>query len=136
MKYELHTAIREEIESGSIWISTPDFTSRTVVKVKHPETGCAVHCEAKKVDEFYRNDFVKRTGEEIKDSSKSIFVGAWYRKQLGIPHKYGIIDLEVTEADSLFGRMRACLDLMWPEKNGHGSLQEGEPESEQKTIRS
>ena len=107
MKYELHTALREDIESGSMWISSPKLTSRTTVKVRNAENYRSVRCEVKMVDPFFRKEFAKRVGPF--PTQDAVFVSAWYRKQLGIRRVTGIVDLEIQEAESLCSKICACM---------------------------
>ncbi len=109
MTYELHTAIWDDIESGSIWISAPALTSRTIVHVRNTLNNQSLRCEVKMVDAYYLKRFSEQTGRTVDETSPQVFINAWYRKALGVTAREGPIELEIVADDSLRGKVRACL---------------------------
>jgi len=110
MRYDLYPALKDDIEAGSIWLSSPKFTSRTVVKVRNTESGRGVFCEVKMIDNFYLDNYRELIGKALTEPGKAVFVNAWYRKRLGIELSDKEVSLDVTAADSIYGQIRACLN--------------------------
>jgi hypothetical protein len=109
MKYDMYPSLWEDIDSGAVWISYPLLTSRMIAKVRNMETGRTVYCEVKMVDEYYMERYGAQPGRSGQIGENPIFASAWYRKQLGIQRREGDVDLHIEEAESIYGKVCACL---------------------------
>lgn len=62
------------------------------------------------IDRFYLENFEELMGRPLENPDSTIFVNAWYRKHLRLtPDLEREIRLDVTDADSVYGQIRACL---------------------------
>lgn len=107
MKYQLHHALWQDMESGSIWLQEPVVTSRTVVKVTHQ--GRVLYCEAKRIDAYLRAYFLKEFAEDLGGDTNPLLMNAWYRKRLGLEADSGEVELDIQAAENPWGRFFACL---------------------------
>lgn len=92
--YEVHTALREDLNEGWIWIKNDVLkdklqNQRPIVRI-NTENQKKVYCEALYVDHFY----LKRFNGRMKcdhpincNKDRLIFISGWYRQILGIKHK-------------------------------------------------
>ena len=110
MNYKLHPALWSEMESGAVWLGQPALASRTVVRIARREPRRAIYCEAKIIDAYFLEVYQKSVGEELQNPSSCVLMSAWYRKLIGLSLDEEIVDLEVVAVDSLYGRVRACLN--------------------------
>lgn len=110
MNYQLHPALWSEMESGAVWLGQPALASRTVVRITRKNSRRAIYCEAKIIDAYFLEAYQKSIGTELQNPGNCVLMSAWYRKLLGVSLDDGSVDLEVTAVDSVYGRVRACLD--------------------------
>jgi hypothetical protein len=109
MKYDLHPALRDDIEAGSVWIGSPSFLPRKIVKIRCTHSGRSFYCEAKLIDKFYRDHYREEIGTPLQNPERAIFLNAWYRQRLAIGLEDDEVSLVITEASSVYGQIRACL---------------------------
>ncbi len=59
MPYKVYAALKDDINSGWVWVGGFDGTQRSIIKIKNEENGKSVYCEFLKIDENFKKQYVK-----------------------------------------------------------------------------
>jgi hypothetical protein len=81
--YTVFAALSDQTNEGWIWFRNPPLHTRTIVKVRHPETGLVVFCESRKIDSNFLTQYKQQTQREIKKPDETLVISEWYRDALG-----------------------------------------------------
>jgi hypothetical protein len=110
MRYSIHAALKEDINSGWVWINQPDFTQRAIVCIKNTASSNKVYSEVLRIDKNFLGDYnTKDSGRIfINNNVPSIVANEWYRKKLGGILSKTNLELEITSADNCIGRLFSC----------------------------
>jgi hypothetical protein len=124
MKYSIYAALREDVNSGWVWVDTPVFKQRAVICISDTAIRKKVYCEILRIDKNFLNYYNKsREGLcpftnfgiikrfEIKSDIPTLVINQWYRRKLlgddgSTQSKH---ELQITEVDNWYGKIRACL---------------------------
>jgi hypothetical protein len=113
MKYKIFVALRDDINSGWVWVQDQDkqYKQRAVICIKNSATRKEVYCEICQVDPNFRKNYNTKGGgrEKIDVVTPSLVINEWYRKLLGIDKNQPEHKLDMTEVDTWYGKIRACL---------------------------
>ena len=111
MKYRVFAALKEDINSGWIWIEHPLITERKVVKITNLDTGKKAYCEALSIDENFLNEYNQEERFQIKigEETRKIVINSWYRKHLGHIKSQSEYSFEIKKKDTIFGKIMASL---------------------------
>ena len=108
MNYTVYAALREDINTGWIWITNPAVASRSVVRVLNRENGKTVLCEALAIDANFLEIYNQSPRLSIPVGTNAVVLNDWYRKKLGSIPTQSSADLIISVEDNLCGRIRAC----------------------------
>lgn len=101
--YRIFAALSDESNEGWIWFKDPLFPTRTIVKVRNPETGHKIFSESRKID----TNFLIRYNERphtvfLNNPGEALVISEWYRDALGAIkttcHSKKPLDLDITSA--------------------------------------
>ena len=118
--YEVHSALREDLNEGWIWIKNDVLKDklqyrRRIVRI-NTENEKKVYCEALYVDDFYEKEFKKRCNGIDFSKDRLIFISGWYRQKLGIkredipcPRNLTITLPKISKLRLLLWSLQACL---------------------------
>jgi hypothetical protein len=114
MEYTIYASLREEINSGWVWVNNPpqEFKQRGVVCISRSDPRKKVYCEILRVDANYReyyNKTIDGVRKTIEVDTTILIMSEWYRKKLGDLSTQSIYELQITEVDKLHGKLKACL---------------------------
>ena len=109
MKYKVFTALKEDINSGWVWICDKTISERAIVKIRKINSKKRIYCEALSIDENFLREYNTMPRIFIKNPSSSIVVNSWYRKQLGNIKPQSECDLAIKKVDNTYGKIRASL---------------------------
>jgi len=111
MKYKIYVALNDDINSGWIWLNTPNFRQRSVVCIHNPEAKKKVYCEVLQIDKnFIKIYNAKDKGRlKLKKDIPSLVINEWYRKLLGDLSTKSEHEIEISTADNLIGKMLVCI---------------------------
>lgn len=109
MKYKIYAALREDINSGWIWVSTPELRQRSVISISNPNNGKKIYCEVLRIDDNFTKFYNSREGGRlsIQEGAPTLVINEWYRKLLGDLSTKSEYDLQISSADTLIGKLRA-----------------------------
>lgn len=107
--YKVLASMHTEMNEGWVWVSNENFRPRSVIKIKHKNNKKSVYCEHLKIDDNFINIYNASIKEKINRIERTIVISQWYRGKLDIDTK-GRYDLQITPANCLWGRFRACTD--------------------------
>jgi hypothetical protein len=110
MKYSIYAALREDVNSGWVWISVPKFRQREVICVKNVALDKKIYCEVLQIDDNYLNYYnAKGQGRKaIKKDASVLVMNEWYRNLLGDLPTQSEYEFQVSEAGNWHGRIMSC----------------------------
>ena len=110
MKYTIYAALREDINSGWVWISTPHLPQRSIVRIVNRQDNKEIYCEALQIDENFLRLYNEDTSTRIPiaDVSSALVMNEWYRKQLGNLKTQEDCELSVTVTNDYCEKIKAC----------------------------
>lgn len=109
MKYKVFVALKEDINSGWVWIGDKSISERTVVKLFNKNNKKKIYCEVLSIDENFLGEYNRAPRVFMENPSCSIVMNSWYRNQLGNIMPQSEYDIEINKADNLYGKLKACL---------------------------
>ena len=106
MKYKIYAALREDINSGWVWVNTPRFRPRTIICINRLDSGEKVYCEALNIEENFLNHYnSKNEGRIAIKEQPSLVINEWYRTKLGDISTKSEYNIEIKSADNLWGKL-------------------------------
>ncbi len=111
MKYSIYAALREDINSGSIWTNVPQLRQRSIVCLNNPNTRKKVYCEILRIDDNFLKYYNAKGGGRltIHDETPTLVINEWYRGLLGNLTTKSEYELQVLDTDNLKGRLLASV---------------------------
>jgi len=111
MKSLIYAALREDINSGWIWVNVPKFKQRSVVCLNNPNTRKKVYCEVLQIDDNFLKSYNTKDGGRlaIRGDSPTLILNEWYRKLLGDLPTKSEYELQISEVDNWLGMIFACV---------------------------
>jgi len=110
MDYDVFMALHEEAHSGWVWFKTPDFPSRTLVRIKH--SARSVTCECRILDDRDVAHYNAEThGKRTIDPNAYgdvLIANDWYRTALGIKAAHRMPLTIVSVGDCPWHALRAA----------------------------
>jgi hypothetical protein len=98
MQYEVFAALHEESASPWVWLSTPSFPSRTLVRIRHERK--SVWCDYRLIDKNFVTVYNERENtRKIQEPASAIVISDWYRSRLGVETGKSV-RLEVVACDN------------------------------------
>jgi len=115
--YKLYAALHEDIAEGFVWLKQAGLPARSVVKIVRSgsDKSQSVFCEALQLEKNFltRYNNEHRCKISADDGSSVLVISHWYRTKLGKPgvplETKNDYQLEITSANSLRGRICACM---------------------------
>ena len=111
MNYKVYASLKEDINSGWCWISTPHLPPRSLIRIKRVGSNKKTYCEALHIDQNFLEDYNGRPHtKKIKLSNQinMIVINEWYRSRHGNLEPQSEYDLEILRRDTYWARFRAC----------------------------
>ena len=107
MQYKIYAALKEDIDSGLVWIVSPQVDQRPIVCIKNKTTGKKVYCEALRIEPNFER--IYECGRTLKlDTTKNpLVINEWYRKKLNLSSTKANEDLEITVESGIKPRLYA-----------------------------
>ena len=105
--YRILAARRTDMNEGWVWLSNDGYIPRSIIKIKNKSNGKKVYCEALEIDDNFTQEYNHTPRIKIHLNEKTIVMNAWYRNQLGGIASKSLHDLEVSEANGIWGKFRA-----------------------------
>ena len=109
MKYKIFAALKEDINSGWVWVGDKTISERTIVLLVNKNNNKKIYCEALFIDENFLREYNNPPRAFIKNPSCSIVINSWYRKELGNIEPQSEYELEIKKVDNKYGKLRASL---------------------------
>jgi len=81
--YKIFPALYDEAGESWIWFTEPPLPSRTVVRVKNPQTKRVVYCESREIDPNFLKHYNQHPRSKIENPDEALVIGEWYRDALG-----------------------------------------------------
>lgn len=106
----LYAATSEDSQQGWVWLQIPALPPRSVVKITCVETRKSFYCEALQIDTNYLTSYNQPPRVTITDPAQALVINAWHRAKLGGIHPQSVMTLKVKAANSIWGKIRACVD--------------------------
>lgn len=106
---KIFAALGDDIGQGVVWLKKTGLPQRCVVKITNPTKKCIVFCEALQFETNFLKNYNQIPRLNITSPESSIVMSAWYRARLGGLETQADYPLEVTGADTYWGKLRACL---------------------------
>lgn len=113
--YSIYASLREDINSGWVWVNIPKFRQRAVVSIYNPVNRKKVYCEVLRIDDnflsFYNpKDHSKDQGRiQIIKDNPTLVINEWYRKMLGDLNTQTECNLCIEEAENPWGKFHSCI---------------------------
>jgi hypothetical protein len=110
MKYLIYAALREDVNSGWVWISEPKFRQRAVIRISNSDTNKTVYCEVLQIDDNFLNYYNDYGGGRIsiEKGAHVLVLNQWYRKILGDLSTKSEYEFTITEAENWKGKIKSC----------------------------
>ena len=109
MRYRLLASLKDDMNSGWVWITNPNVAGRSVVKIQNQRNRKWVFCEALMIDHNYRYSYKQGRTYDIPQNQPVITVNAWYRSKLGLKTTNTDYDLRITPSNDLWGKFFSCI---------------------------
>ncbi len=107
MLYRIYAALKEDIDSGRVWILSPQVDQRPVISIKNTVTGKKVYCEALKIDSNFERIYECGRTLKLDLSQNPLVINEWYRKKLDISGTKETEDLQITIEAGIWPRLCA-----------------------------
>lgn len=107
MLYRIYAALKEDIDSGYVWILSPQVDQRPVITIKNAVISKKVYCEALRIDPNFERIYECGRTLKLALSKNPIIINEWYRKKLGIPETQETLDLHITIETEFWGKLCA-----------------------------
>ena len=107
---QIFASTSEDAQQGWVWLQKPDLPARSIVKLTCIDTRKSIYCEALQIDTNYLNSYNQPPRLNITNPTQAIVINAWHRAKLGGIHTQTDVKLDVKAANSLWGKIRACID--------------------------
>ena len=85
MKYSIYAALREDVNSGWVWVNTHEFKQRAVICISDTAVRNRVYCEILRIDENFLKYYNSR-GEgriAIERDTPTLVINQWYEETIG-----------------------------------------------------
>ena len=99
----------EDAHQDWIWLQDSNLPARGIVQITNPATRHSVYCEALQIDSNFLVQYNEPPRIKITDPITALVISAWYRANLGDLETQIESTLEISSADSLWARFRACV---------------------------
>lgn len=98
MKYHVFYALHEEAEKGWVWLSKPEFKTRSIIRLCNPSNKMFVFCEYRSIDPnfitlYNEKQHTNNITPELQDCA--LVISEWYRDGLGLKKGENAVDLRV-----------------------------------------
>jgi len=107
---KIHAALHADVNQGWVWLGRSNLPYRSVVRLFSTAANKSVYCEALTIDDNFLRNYNREPRIPITDPQSTLVAAEWYRKRLGDLKTGTESDIEVTPANCMYGRIRACLD--------------------------
>lgn len=99
----------EYISEGFVWLEKAGLPARGIVKITNSDSRKSVFCEALQFEGNFLKKYNQSPRIKISEPKLSIVMNGWYRARLGNLKTQCEYPLEITKANSWFGKIRACM---------------------------
>jgi hypothetical protein len=108
---KVYAARSEDVQQGVVWVHRPGMPPRCVLRIKNPSGGKSIYCEAMAIDENFLRAYNQSPRISIAaPGDDCIVMAAWHRSLLGSVQTGQDVDLRLEECNTLWSKLRACLD--------------------------
>ena len=110
--YKVLSSMRADMNEGWAWISSHNYAPRSIIKIKNKSNGSKVYCESLEIDGNFITEYNDKNSQRIKinKAEKTIILNGWHRKRLGGIETNKFHNLEVSDANNLWGKLCAGAD--------------------------
>lgn len=105
--YKVLAATRADMNEGWVWLSGHNFAQRSIIKIRSKSNNMVVYCEALKIDNNFIKEYNQSLRVHINGSENTIVINGWYRNLLGRIETQQNHDLEISQANGFWGKLRA-----------------------------
>lgn len=105
----IYASLDDDIGEGFVWLRRAGLPTRGIVKITHPDSGRSVFCEALQFEDNFLRNYNQSPRFRIDNPESSLVMSGWYRARLGDLQTQWEYPLEITQADSWWGKIRACM---------------------------
>jgi hypothetical protein len=109
-RLKIYTAQNADVNQGWVWLGRSDLSHRSIVRLFSADTRKSVYCEVLTIDDNFLRSYNQPSRIQIAESQSALVIAEWYRMRLGGLKTLTEADIEVTPANGVCGRVRACLD--------------------------
>jgi hypothetical protein len=109
-QFRVFAAPLEDVSQGWVRLGKAGLSHRSVVKLSVSNGSKHVYCELLSIDNNFIRSYNREGRIKIMDPSSALVAAEWYRRRLGGLQTRTDAEIEVTPANSIYGRIRACLD--------------------------
>jgi hypothetical protein len=105
---KLFAALREESQVGWVWLQDSTLPARSIVRIKNPENGKVVYCEALQIDKNFLDFYNQVPRFQISTPQETLVINGWYRAALGGVPTQSDVHLSIKPCNSCWGKFIAC----------------------------
>jgi len=105
---KIYASLSKHIGEGFVWLKKDGIPTRGIVKLTNPCNGRSVFCEALEIEGNFLRKYNQAPRFKIKKPELSIVMNGWYRARLGGLKTQCEYPLKIVEANSWYGKIRAC----------------------------
>jgi hypothetical protein len=105
----IYAAQEADVNQGWVRLGGHDFPHRSIVRLSVRESGKVVHCEVLSIDQNFLRTYNQPPRIQITEPQSALVTAEWYRRRLGVGTRTEA-EIDVTAANCIWGRIRACLD--------------------------
>lgn len=105
---KLFASLREDTQQGWIWLQNPTLPARSVIRIKNPDNGKVVYCEALQIDNNFLAAYNQQPRFTISAPQEALVINGWYRAALGGVSTQSDVQLSIKPCNSWWGKFKAC----------------------------
>lgn len=106
----IYASLDDDIGEGFVWLRKAGLPARGIVKITHTDSGRSLFCEALQFEDNFLQKYNQSPRFTIDNPESSVVMNGWYRARLGGLQTQREYPLDIAQADSWRGKIRACMD--------------------------
>ena len=103
----LFAALHEGAQQGWVWLQDPTLPARSLIRIKNPDNGKVVYCEALQIDENFLDTYNQKPRFTISTPKEALVISGWYRAALGGVSTQSDVHLSIKPCNSWWGKFKA-----------------------------
>ena len=105
--YTVLASLKEDLNEGWVWLQRDNLPPRSIVRIVNRSNRKTIYCEALQIDENFVKIYNNPPRTKIINPASTLVINGWYRKLLGNIATKQDHDIQVSEANYLWGKLRA-----------------------------